>query len=112
MSVSAQVSNNLPRKGFPATLRLALWGAPLLTVVAWLAQEHWRFVPTSVGAKFTEKALLIGVVVGSISAIRATYRLIRTPNARTVESFALAGVNGLLLLACILSVSAALTLRL
>lgn len=111
MSDNTLVSIYLPRSRFSPGLRLSLWAAPLLAVGAWLAQWHWRFSSFSVGASLTSKLLLFSAVLGSISAIRAIYRLIRTPQVRTVEAFVLASMNAILLLACMLFFGATLALR-
>jgi hypothetical protein len=88
-------------QGISHRLRLALWGGPILTIAAFFSQWYWRFPPLSVGAGFAAKSVLLGGIVGSVSAVIAIYQLISYPSSRTVERLVLASVNVLMLLSCI-----------
>jgi hypothetical protein len=106
MDDSTQV--NASKRGFSQPLRAALWGSPLFIVGAYLAQWLWRFPPLSVGASLTAKALALGAFLASISALCAGYRLVRTPDSRTLGGYVLTGVNTIPLLLAVLVI---LTLR-
>jgi ABC-type amino acid transport system permease subunit len=100
---------NPSKQSFSQPLRAALWGSPLVMIGAWMAQWLWRFPPRSVGASLTAKALALGALLASISALCATYRLVRTRPLRTVEGYVLTCVNTIpLLFAVIVVVSLAL----
>jgi hypothetical protein len=96
------------KRGFSPPLRAALWASPILILAAWLSQSLWRFPPLSVGASYTAKALVVGALLASVSALCADYRLVRTRASRTIEAYVLAGVNTILLLAVLLIVGIAL----
>lgn len=100
---SSHIVSGASERGFSTYLRLALWAAPLLTCSAWLTQWLWRFPPMSLGAGLTAGSLALGVLVGAMAASFACFRLIRTPTARTIESYALAGINLILLFVALLA---------
>jgi len=105
MDESTQVI--MSKRGFSPPLRAALWGSPLLALGAWLAQWHWRFPPRSLGASLTAKALVVGALLASISALCAVCRLVGAPASRTAEGYVLTGVNTILLLVVLLVVGVA-----
>jgi hypothetical protein len=83
------------------SLRIALWASPAIAVGSWLAQAVFRFPGSSRGAGLTAVMLVLGVVLGGVTALFAGYQFIRRPGARTKTASILLGINSVLLLAAV-----------
>ena len=82
----------------PNLLSVALWASPLVTVSGYLGQVALRFPPQSKGAGFTALILVLGLVLGALTAVFGIFQLGRRPDAWTKKSGSLLALNVILLL--------------